>query len=461
MTGISQGIIFFLIRSIAVVCEIVFAFIMMDGFLQPRLHTRWQRGICAVIMSLLMFATNGQTSLTAFHLPIEVILVFAITLFLYHGKLRLKIIYNLIFFVMLGLSVIMSSILINRLPKNIPIVVNDSSFITIMNIILPEIILFVLVGLLLLFSNKKKQNFAAKYWLVLLCVPLTTLLVLSVFQYCMDSIPADAHLFDAEFTFTLDGQDYKFPMLGLYGFIAISIVGLIFINILVFILFGRLHNQMEAQARIEALEQQTRLQSRSVEKLENSYTKMRELRHDLQNHLVCLNALVEKQKYDELKDYIKTMVNTVDEAAFMTITGNSTIDAILNEKLLAANKNEINTYFDVPPISDLRVEAMDLCIILSNILDNAVEACCKIPEGKERFIKLKIAVQSSYISVSCSNSTINENSKKNADFETDKADKELHGLGLKSIKNTAAKYGGEHMTRCKDGVFTIIVKLNA
>ena len=84
------------------------------------------------------------------------------------------------------------------------------------------------------------------------------------------------------------------------------------------------------------------------------------------------------------------MQSDIEDATYFAVSENSAVDAILNEKLLEAQNQQTNLRFEVASLKNTRANAVDLCIILSNALDNALEACAKIPDVEERFITLKI-----------------------------------------------------------------------
>ncbi len=243
-------------------------------------------------------------------------------------------------------------------------------------------------------------------------------------------------------------------------YIFVAIIGLVFINIMVFTLFARLQSQLEMRGQYELLEQQMALQKESIRRMEEAYTHMRELRHDLNNHLLCMNTLIEQGEYEALKQYLKAMTATVEERSYVAISGNSAVDAILNEKLIAAQKQQINTSFDVCDLHSTKVQPMDLCIALSNALDNAIEACEKIPDPTGRYLRLRIQQEENFLVLSVANPVVAPPRKFGSLYRTEKADRERHGFGLRSIRTTLKKYHGELITRCEDQVFTIVIKFN-
>ena len=202
------------------------------------------------------------------------------------------------------------------------------------------------------------------------------------------------------------------------------------------------------------------LQKQSVEKMETAYNHTRALRHDLKNHLRCLNGLLQSGDYDGARAYLKTMQSDIEDATYFAVSENSAVDAILNEKLLEAQNQQTNLRFEVASLKNTRANAVDLCIILSNALDNALEACAKIPDVEERFITLKITEAPESLVISVVNPVEKEPVRRGLTFVSTKKDGVNHGIGLKSIRSTAEKYRGEVLARCEQKRFTLLVRLN-
>lgn len=447
-------------NMLAILIEVLLAVLLTDSFFKPRFSKKIIKYAAISAIAIILFAVNMFTSGYALKTPIEIFLIILLIAFLYTGNLRSKVICCVLWGIALSLSGILTEIILTILPIDRWIPNDQSIFQTTLQIILPRACLMAMIFFLSAFARIKTDTLSLRYWLMLLTVPMVTLAVLTVFQYNISQLPDGIKIFGDATRITINETEVVIPGITLYGYMVIAIIGLLFINVIVFTLFARLKKNMDMQNKYDLLRRQMALQEESIEKLDVSYTRMRELRHDMQNQLIVLSALLDSQKYDELKSYIKTMTNTVDEAAFMTISGQSAVDAVLNNKLLIAHQNRITTNFEVGKLTDLFVEPMDLCIVLANILDNAVEACVKIPEGAERYIRLKVAPAQDYLIVSSENPVHQAPVKLGRDYVSTKSDKNKHGLGLKSIKTTADKYKGEYMTRCVDGVFTIIVKFN-
>lgn len=434
-----EEILFQIVRGLATVFEITLAFALLNGMFEPKYASKWPLRMSYVLLLAAVFFSNASLTLISMKTAVEILLVFLVSLLIFRGRLSIKIIYNLIFSIVLSLSDLLSAFALSFLPKDLLLLPTGDILYRLLEIVLPKMILFLFVMLLMLFLSRRKKNISLRYWVMLASVPLTTIVTLTVFQYYMAKLPDEAYM-----------QDYIFA----------AIVGLVLINIMVFTLFARLQSQLEMRGQYELLEQQMALQKESIRKMESSYTHMRELRHDLNNHLLCMNTLIDRGEYEELKRYLKSMTATVEERSYVAISGNSAVDAILNEKLLSAQKKQINTSFEVCDLHSTGVQPMDLCIVLSNALDNAIEACEKIPDPTSRYLRLKIQQEDTFLVLSLVNPVETPPRRFGGLYLTDKTDRERHGFGLRSIRTTLEKYNGELVSKCEDKVFTIVIKFN-
>ena len=224
-------------------------------------------------------------------------------------------------------------------------------------------------------------------------------------------------------------------------------------------LFSKLHNQLEMQRNADILSTQMRLEKQSYKRIEESYNHTRELRHDLKNHIFCLKGIAENGTSDELLQYLEKMTDAVEEATYVSMSRNNAVDAVLNEKMLYAQKHGIATHFDVTSLENMKTPSMDVCTILSNALDNAVEACIKIEEVKDRYIDVKINASSEELIISVKNPSVEAPKRRAGTYISTKKDRENHGLGLKSIKRTVDKYKGDMLIKYENGVFNIVVSL--
>lgn len=193
--------------------------------------------------------------------------------------------------------------------------------------------------------------------------------------------------------------------------------------------------------RVAAFEKEI-MQKYYVE-VENMYTKMRGWRHDYRHHIQAMKVHAVKGEYPELTAYLDMLDEDLTNVETVIKTGNRMADAILNSKLSLAAEKKITVKADARIPVALTVSELDLCIILGNLLDNAMEACMELPES-QRLIRLYMEIKGNYLYISLINTAAG---KKKRDFHTTKGTG--HGLGLMRIDEIIKKYDG-HLTRASE-----------
>jgi sensor histidine kinase YesM len=202
---------------------------------------------------------------------------------------------------------------------------------------------------------------------------------------------------------------------------------------------------------------QNKLMKQQIDEIENINMTMRGWRHDYHNHLQSLKGYLKLKQYNEMKNYLKDLETDLDEIDTLYHTGNIQADAILNAKLAIAEKNGIHVKCNavLPPV--LHVNEIDLCVIIGNLLDNAIESCRKIEDPDDRFIRVYLGILKKQLYISITNST-GESVKIRTDayFSAKRGD---HGHGLKRIDQTVKKYDGYLNRQNEPGVFATEILL--
>lgn len=200
--------------------------------------------------------------------------------------------------------------------------------------------------------------------------------------------------------------------------------------------------------------------------LEKNYSEMKTAQgiisqqvHDFKNHLRILNGLIERD--EKAKEYIDELVGEIYNNSNRCNCGNDTIDSIINCKMNEAEINKISFSYSIDINTAINISSVDLCAILANQLDNALEACLKIYDENKRFIKLKISQKESILLFKVTNSVNSDPFENNALLESTKSNSnQAHGYGIKNIKATAEKYSGILKNEYKDGMFTSSVMIS-
>ena len=241
--------------------------------------------------------------------------------------------------------------------------------------------------------------------------------------------------------------------LGIYydGFIAGGIAALIFI--LLEYLLQRIMKREEDKTIIY----QNKLMKQQMDEIENIYMTMRGWRHDYHNHLQSLKGYLSLNKVDQMKNYLNELETDLDSIDTLYHSGNLQLDSILNAKLAIAEKGQIRIHCDASIPPQLHVSDLDLCVILGNLLDNAIESCRKIKNSDERFIRVYIGILKKQLYISITNAT-SETVKQRTDhyFTTKRGD---HGHGLKRVDQVVKKYDGYLNRQNEPGVFATEIVL--
>jgi putative histidine kinase-related ATPase len=186
--------------------------------------------------------------------------------------------------------------------------------------------------------------------------------------------------------------------------------------------------------------------------VENMYRQIRGWRHDYRNHIQMMKVLAANGDMDALKAYLDeldTDLNTVDT---VVKTGNPMADAILNSKISLARSRNIPTQVDAHIPVKLKMSELDLCCIIGNLFDNAMEASMALPEEK-RMIRIYMDMKGTQLYISFTNFTAAKKlSKVGKGFKTSKG--EGHGFGLVRIDDIVSRYDGYLSRNSEDGAFT-------
>ena len=212
--------------------------------------------------------------------------------------------------------------------------------------------------------------------------------------------------------------------------------------------------QIEAEKKLQIKEMS--LQYDYYVKLERDMDGIRRIAHDMRNHLEALRG---NNDEEQKKEYIVNIEEELNQYESYYDTGNTFIDNILHRKKLDAIEQKI----ELRVLADLRpfkcIKNADLCIVISNLLDNALRECtlrkAEDPE-KENLIQLRISKFRGFLSITCENS-IRENQAQyviaNQDIKTTKSNKNYHGYGIKNISSVIQKYDGEYSIYVRGGMF--------
>lgn len=234
------------------------------------------------------------------------------------------------------------------------------------------------------------------------------------------------------------------------NFSAVLIVP-IFMVLIIYLLFNCISKQYFENISL-LMEKQVEQQVEHYKKINKLTDYLREFRHDYKNHMICLQSLLNNKQYDEALSYVKSITNQEILDSNKFFSGNQIADAILTDKNELAQKNNCKIIFD-GSVSD-EISVSNLCTILSNALDNSIEACSKIDSDETQIIDVKCVASELIQIIRISNPNLDNN----AVTETSKADRKNHGFGLSNIRRTVERMDGQMIISSQYPTFVLEIE---
>lgn len=191
--------------------------------------------------------------------------------------------------------------------------------------------------------------------------------------------------------------------------------------------------------------------------VENMYRQMRGWRHDYRNHIQTMKSFAASGDMEAIKRYLDELDTDLSTVDTVVKTGNRMTDAILNSKISLAKSKNIPVTADAHIPVSLKTSELDLCVILGNLFDNAIEASLALPE-KQRMIRVYMDMKNTQLYLSFTNFTaFKKRKKENGRFRTTKG--EGHGFGLVRIDAIVERLNGYISRNSEDGAFTTEILL--
>ena len=227
------------------------------------------------------------------------------------------------------------------------------------------------------------------------------------------------------------------------------------VDMVALFLLDQLESTAQMREALAVAHQRAEVQSANVKALGNSYTAQRKMTHEFRGYLFALSDMLANGDTAAAQTYLDELKVRQTERILLVNTHNPIIDAILNQKGYAAKEQEIDLHFEINDLFEVAIPSVDLTVVMSNLLDNAIEACQKLEKAQHRMTVKAIYNKSDnpptlFFSV--------ENASKPVEIfgdhiPTTKPDPELHGFGLPNVMDILHKYDVFYLMDYKDGSF--------
>ncbi len=228
------------------------------------------------------------------------------------------------------------------------------------------------------------------------------------------------------------------------------------LSILEFILFSKIIKNAEKEAEKDKLIYQYEMKKKHYTQINEILDDMRIIKHNLKNSLIIIDAYNKSNQPEKLQKYVDELLANTNIFIVPQIDEDNIITSFLSYKVEQANLNDIAVHVENKLTDSIEIDKTDICQIIGNIMDNAIEAN---EDNIEKHIKISIYNKENYLIIKSENPTNKSLIKKDNTFVTSKEDKKNHGLGLKSVQKICEKYDGNLDVDMIDNTFNIKVVL--
>lgn len=231
-------------------------------------------------------------------------------------------------------------------------------------------------------------------------------------------------------------------------------IGLLVLSFIQISVVSRLNRWSQMEQDNQLLIQQLNLSLRHTQDLEQSNTCQRQLSHDFKNHLRILYALAVQEQNNSVSSYIQSLDSCVTSSMLVAHTGNSMVDAVLNQKYTTAHQQGIVMDLSLSNLEHIQVEQTNLSVVLCNLLDNAIEACQRLELAHPR-IQVRIEYQCGELLICVRNPAPDPP----ASFQnhrlpsTAKPNSAAHGYGLRNVQMILNRCHADHALHWGNGEF--------
>nr|WP_288974251.1 sensor histidine kinase [uncultured Blautia sp.] len=302
--------------------------------------------------------------------------------------------------------------------------------------IISKLFAFIVVKIVKIIHPSSVLNKVFKLWITLILLPILSLFIV-VYIFYMTAICGNHNL--------------------IIGGVIVSALFLP-LNLCVFKVYEVFLKEHEIERRNLVFEQQLNLYGSQIQEKENMLLKSRCIAHDYKKHLLVIQNFALNNKCDDINSYISELtLSGINANDTIVDSGNLVIDTLINSKYSIALKENIQYTAEVLVPTSMNFSDADLCIILGNALENALEAAKKV-ENQERYIQSSIVYSGGKLKIGIRNSFDGFiNSDKFGNLISSKRNNQNHGMGINSINMAAEKYNGFVNTDYNEKEFLIII----
>lgn len=390
-------------------------FVLLENFSKRRnFRFDFTYLLLTVICSILIAFSNSIFNFGSLNVLFTFAVFFLLSLF-YRSSLLFRIFISILCVSIIGICEIFVLFLISTIFSMTTEEIILSQSMQFMGIIVSKLLTYAIITIICRLFKKMKYVNSGTYWLMIFMVFAHSLL--SVFLI---------------FRLSYEVDNNSYAQLAL-----IYSLGLMLITFIILKLYDKNIEQSKVIFSQERYQHQLKAQEKYIGEITLAQTKLRKIRHDINNHLIIIEELFRKGQNEDGINYVRSLSNGLNSDRTMVYSGNIALDAILNSKLTLAQSKKINVKYKVNISNEFPMNSTDISIVFGNALDNAIEACERLDSEKKEINLVISNLNMNTCFVKIINSYDNHHSVIN---KTSKKDKANHGFGIDNINDVLKKY---------------------
>lgn len=420
--------------------EGVLFFEFLSGILRKRDRVNlFIVGIFTFLYSIIILYSPNVIDSSNLKMIIIIFSGLSFSMILYKDELKNKLIFTITFFIVLILSdILVANLMSVVMKRSIIEIVTKNQWIRLLMFCGSKIMVIVILKVIAYFTNKNNIEIPIKYWYTITSTAVISIIILIII---------------GEIGFNVE------PYLNKSSYFIAASIGILIINIIIYDTFIQLGKYFQKEKTYNIIDIKNEMMKDYYTEKDENYNETRKLIHDFQNHILCIDFLMKDNEFDAAKQYIDSINEASNSLDNLIRSGNNIMDAVLNQKSSYCQKFDINFKVDLIPVNEIGIKSIDLCAILSNLIDNAIEASMKIDTEEDKNVKVKINEYKNYLLISVSNNCKINPLTGLQRFKTTKPNSKNHGLGIKIVENAVNKYNGSIEYTWEKEVFTVKILL--
>ena len=421
-----------LIGYISSFCEIALAAYFLSAFKEKRFSAK--------IMCAIAIAVSTVYGTVLNFVPVEnIVFIFSII-----ATFLVSLCYKFKWYVALFMSLIFSALsgMFELVVMQITVfgggdfkeTINNNIFVYICGLIAAKLLVYLTIIIIRKSGHKSFQSIKGTRFFGLLMLPSSTAFISLVCSHLMLD-------YDLSYFWKI--------------FSIISLVLLIISNIMIFYIVDREYELISTKEQLKASKALLENQKQYYEDIFQSQKEIRKTRHDLKNIFIAMLGELNAGRINETKQLVQNKLAEMEQYIDVSNSTNNMIDSVVYSKFVYAKQNQIKLEIHKNTDRPIKIDHLDLAVLIANILDNAIEATMQVPNNKH--ISFSLITDNDNIVILTQNPTVNDIDTTH--LMTTKKDKKHHGFGLMSVKSIAQKYNGNYVFECADGIFTSTIVL--